>query len=629
MARAYHRLRLSLLADDNRTTAVYLGCCMSIRGFFSGVARAFAFARVALANLIVLFVFFVFLGVVIAVLAGPSRTEVAEGSALLVAPEGAIVEQTSGASPLALITGGGQLGQTRLADLLDAVEKAAQDERIGALVLDPSSLGGVAPAQLEVIGDALAAFRDSGKTIVAKAPYYDRDQYYLASFADEIYLHPMGEVALGGYGAYSLYYQHLFETLNVNVHVFRVGTFKAAVEPYTRNDMSTEAKVANQALVDSLWQRYVARIASNRNLPPDAVLNYANHYDAALAEAGGDAAKAALDSGLVDALVVKEEESKRLRELAGGEEEGSYRHIALADYLTPAPPVLFGDTVGVIVANGLIMSGDQPRGAIGADSMAGLLRDVRKDDSIKALVLRIDSGGGSAFASELIRQEVLRVQKKGKPVVVSMGGTAASGGYWIAAPADEIWAAPTTVTGSIGIFAIVPTFEDALHGIGIRRDGVGTGPFVAALDPAGGLGDAMARTLQTSIDYGYRQFVDIVAEGRDMTPEQVDAVGQGRVWTGEQALELGLVDELGHLEDAVASAAQLAGIDKYKVRYVEKELSPLELIVQSLLDSVGFAPQTTPASATASVLVRDLRRLTTLDDPKHVYALCETCAGLL
>ena len=604
---------------------------MSIRGFFSGIARAFAFARVALANLIVLLVLVVVLGGLIALLAGPSRADVAEGSALLIAPDGAIVEQLGGADPLTMIMNAGQFGQTRLADLLDAVEKAAQDDRLGALVLDTSSLGSVAPAQLEVIGDALAAFRDSGKTIVAKAPYYGRDQYYLASFADEIYLHPMGEVALDGYGAYSLYYQHLLETLDINVHVFRVGTYKAAVEPFTRNDMSAAAKVANQALVDSLWQRYVARIASNRDLPPDAVLNYANHYDVALAEAGGDAAKAALESGLVDALVVKEEESKRLRELAGSEDEekGSYRHIALADYLTPALPMPVGAAVGVIVASGFIMGGDQPRGTIGADTMTGLLRDAREDDSIKALVLRIDSGGGSAFASELIRQEVLRVQKKGKPVVVSMGGTAASGGYWIAAPADRIWAAPTTVTGSIGIFAVVPTFEDALHGIGIRRDGVGTGPFVAALDPAGGLGDAMARTLQTSIDHGYRQFLEIVAEGRDITPEQVDAVGQGRVWTGEQALELGLVDELGHLEDAIASAAQLAGIDQYKVRYIEKELSPQEAILRNLLDNLGLTSRSTPASAMAGVLVRDLQLLATLNDPKHIYALCETCAGLL
>ena len=601
---------------------------MSIRGFFSGIARAFAFARVALANLVVLLVFFGVLGGLAVLLAGPGRAETAEGSALLVAPKGAIVEQLSGVDPLTVLTSGGQIRQTRLADLLKAIDKAARDDRIGALVLDPSSLGDVAPAQLEAIGDALAAFRDSGKKIVAKAHHYDRDHYYLASFADEIYMHPMGEVELVGYGTYGLYYQQMFDALDINIHVFRIGTYKAAVEPFTRNDMSADAKVANQALVDSLWQRYVGRVAANRDLDREAVLAYANHYDEVLAEAGGDAAKAALEHRLVDALLVKDEVSERLRELAGDGEEDSYRHIALGDYLTPVVPLPVGDAVGVIVASGFIAPGDQPRGTIGARTMAELLGDARENDSIKAVVIRIDSGGGSAFASELIRQEILRVQKKGKPVVVSMAGTAASGGYWIAAPADEIWAAPNTITGSIGIFAIVPTFEDALHRIGVNRDGVGTGPFVAALDPAGGIGDAVARALQASIDHGYRRFLEIVAEGRDMTPEQVDAIGQGRIWTGEKALELGLVDELGHLEDAIASAAQLAGIDKYKVRYLEKPLSTQEMILQNVLDNMGFASRATPIGTTARVLARDLRLLDTLDDPKRLYALCEACAGL-
>ncbi len=601
---------------------------MSARGFFSGIGRAFAFARVALANLIVLLLFFALLAVVVALASGPERAEVADGSALLLAPNGTIVEQTGTVDPLEMLTGGG-LGQTALPYLLKAIDKAAQDERIGALVLDLSSVGGVAPAQLDVLGDALATFRESGKKIVAKAPFYSRNQYFLASFADEIYMHPMGEVFLDGYGTYGLYYQSMFEALHVNIHVFRVGTYKEFVEPYTRNDMSPAAKAANQALVDSLWQRYVARVAANRDLAPEAVLAFANRYDELLAAADGDTGQAALEHGLVDALLTKEEESERLRTLAGEDEEDSYQHVALADYLLPSTPLPIGDAVGVIVASGLITTGDQPRGTIGADTMTELLRDARKNNSIKAVVVRVDSGGGSAFASELIRQEIVRVQKKGKPVVVSMGGTAASGGYWIAAPADRIWAAPNTVTGSIGIFAIVPTFENTLQHIGISRDGVGTGPFVGALDPVGGIGEAAARALQASVGHGYQQFLELVAKGRGMTVEQVDAIGQGRVWTGEEALELGLVDELGHLEDAIAGAAQLAGMEKYKVRYMQKELTPQQVMLQKVLDTIGFASQTTPASATASVLVRDLRRLATLNDPKHIYALCETCAGLL
>ena len=595
---------------------------------FSGIARAFAFARLALANLIVLFVFLGLLAALIALLAGPDRPEIPDGSALLAAPDGAIVEQLGGLDPLTLLTSG-QLQQTRLADLLKAIDKAAQDHRIAALVLDTSSLGASAPAQIEAIGEALAAFRDSGKKIIAKAPYYSRNDYYLASFADEIYLHPMGEVALVGYGVYSLYYEELLKNLAVNVHVFRVGTYKELVEPYTRNDMSPDAKAANQALIDNLWQRYVDRVATNRDMAPAAVLDYANRYDELLAEAGGDAAKAALDYGIVDGLLGEEEVNARLRELVGMSGRDSYRRVTLGHYLPPSISLPIGNAVGVIVATGPIVTGDQPRGVIGADTVIGLLRQARENDSIKTVVLRLDTPGGSAFASELIRREVARVREAGKPVVVSMGGTAASGGYWIAASGDEIWAAPSTLTGAIGIFAILPTIEHTLGGIGVRRDGVGTGPFVAALDPTGGVGEAMARALQSTIEHGYRQFLTVVADGRDMMPEQVDAVGQGRVWTGETALALGLVDQLGHLEDAIASAANLAGLDKYGVRYLEKELTPQELIVRGVLDSIGFAPRPTRVRSTTHGLVQDLRLLDTLDDPKHIYALCESCAGLL
>ena len=601
---------------------------MSTRSLFSGVARVFAFARVALANVIVLFVFLGLLVALIALLSGPDRVEVAEGSALLAAPDGALVEQRGALDPWTMLMAGGQLQQTHLADLLKAIDKAAQDGRIAALVLDTSSLGASTPAQIEAIGDALAAFRDSGKKIVAKAPYYGRNGYYLASFADEIYLHPLGEVALVGYGAYSLYYEQLLEKLAVNVHVFRVGSYKAFVEPYTRTDMSPDAKAANQALVDSLWQRYVTRVAANRGLEREAVLRYANRYDELLAETAGDAAQAALDHGIVDGLLGEEEVKERLRDLVGHDGHDSYRHVALADYLPPPLALPIGNAVGVIVATGLIAMGDQPRGTIGADTVVELLRDARTDDLIKTVVLRLDTPGGSAFASELIRREVVRVREAGKPVVVSMGGTAASGGYWIAAGSDEIWAAPSTLTGSIGVFAILPTMENTLGRIGVRRDGVGTGPFVAALDPVGGIGEAMARALQSSIEHGYRQFLEVVADGRDMTPEQVDAVGQGRAWTGEAALAHGLVDQLGHLQDAIASAASLAGLDRYRVRFLEKELTPQELIVQSLLDNVGVAPRSTPVRSAAHALIQDLRLLDTLDDPRHLYALCETCARL-
>ena len=596
-----------------------------LRKIYTYTSKAFAFARVTLANLLVLLAVLL---VVVLLVSGPERPPVADGTALLVAPKGAIVEQTSTQDPLSLLTAG-SLAQTPIHDLLRAIEEAGRDSRIGALVLDTSDLGYVAPAHLETIGDALAAFRETGKTIVAKSRYYSRDQYYLASFADDVFLHPMGEVALNGYGAYRDYYAGLFDKLKVNVHVFRVGTYKAFVEPYTRTDMSPAAKEANQELVDALWTRFVARVAANRGLEPQAVIDYADHFDEALAAAGGNAAEAALAHGLVDELLATAPLSKRLIALAGGTE--TYRHVAVGDYLRPQPPPLFGTKVAIVHASGPILMGSQPRGTIGAASMAKLLRRVRNDGAIGALVLRVDSGGGSALASELIRQELERVQNAGKPVVVSMAGTAASGGYWIAATADEIWAAPTTITGSIGIFAIVPTLEDSLGAVGVTRDGVATGPFVGALDVRGGVGDAMGRALQASIDHGYEQFVGLVARGRDMTPEQVDAIAQGRVWTGESALRHGLVDKLGDLDDAVASAAALAGIERYGVFRVEEPLSPMQVFVNRLLDDVGLARSRPPAfnaSALAGGILRDVLALNALNDPRHLYALCAVCGGL-
>ena len=596
----------------------------TLRSVFSGIASAFAFARVSLANLFV--VALLVIGIAL-LFTGPDQVDVPDGAALVVSPSGSIVEQKAAPDPLALLGGGGWGGQVVLAELLDGIDKARKDDRISTLVLDLSSLGYVAPAQLEVVGAALQAFRDEGKKMVAKSRFYGRDQYYLASFADEVYVHPMGDVMITGYGMFANYYQGLFEKLDVNVHVFRVGTYKAAVEPYTRSDMSPAAKEANQQLVDSLWARYVDRVAENRTLERDALVDYVNRYDELLTQADGDAAQLALDSGLVDGMLVNQEVTERLQELAG-EDGDSYRRVSFGNYLQPRIPPLFGNTIGVIAASGLIVMGEAPRGVIGADSMASLLRDAREDEAVKAVVLRVDSGGGSALASELIRQEIVRVQEAGKPVVVSMGGTAASGGYWIAATADEIWAAPTTITGSIGIFAILPTFEETLGRVGVTYDGVRTGPLVG--DPVtGGISEQMAGVLQATVDHGYRQFIDLVAKGRDLTTEQVAAIAEGRVWTGERAFELGLVDQLGHLADAVDSAAKLAGIERFKVRYVEKPITPLEMLQQQALENLGFAASTAQLWGVTGELAGQLRKMNAFNDPKNLYALCGPCESSL
>ena len=590
-----------------------------VRNIFSAVSRVFAFARVTLANILVVVV----VVLIIAVLAADTgRVDVEKDSALLLEPAGAIVEQLGGQDPLDILAGG-SLAQTKLGDILSAIDKAATDDRIGVLVLDTSSLGYVAPAQLEVIGDALEAFRASGKRLLAKSQFYDRDQYYLASFADTVIMHPFGEVMLNGYGRFRDYYAGLIDKLKVNVHVFRVGTYKSFVEPYTRNDMSEAAKQANQDMVDSLWSRYVERVAANRGLDPAAVVAYADRYDELLQDADGNTAQLALEYGLVDQLLEREALDELLSELTG--DDDPWAHVVMDDYIDPVVPTVSGDAVAVIPASGPIMMGNQPRGTIGAATLSGILEDARDDNSVAAVVLRIDSGGGSAFASELIRQAVLQVKDEGKPVVVSMGGTAASGGYWIASPADEIWAAPTTVTGSIGIFAMVPTFEATLDSVGVARDGVRTGPFVGALDPIGGVGDAMGRALQANIDFGYRRFIELVASGRDLPTEQVEAVAQGRVWLGERALEHGLIDNLGHLDDAVARAAELAGLDEYDVKTLEQPLSNAERFVRQLLENAGLDFPSGHLASLAEPMIRDLRLLNSLNDPRHIYALCEMC----
>lgn len=591
-----------------------------LKAFFVGVGRGLAFLRVTIANLLILAI--MALGIVL-LFAGPDPVEVPDGGALVAVPGGSIVEQAGAQDPLSLLTGGVQ-GQTVLPDLLRGIAKARDDDRISTLVLDVTSLGYVAPAQLEVLGTALETFRsDEGKTIIAKSRFYGRDQYYLASFADEIYVHPMGDVMPTGYGMFRNYYQGLFDLLDVNVHVFRVGTYKEFVEPYTRTDMSPAAREANQALVDSLWSRYVDRVAENRGIEPEAFIDYVARYDELLTGLSGNAAELALQHGLVDGILVNQEVTDRLREVVGEDGE-SYRRVGFGDYVQPRIPPLFGDVIGVIAATGSIVMGEAPRGTIGAKSMAGLLRQAREDDAVKGVVLRIDSGGGSALASEIIRREVVRVQEAGKPVVASMAGTAASGGYWIAATADEIWAAPTTITGSIGIFGLVPTFEETLGRVGVTYDGVRTGPLVGD-STTGGISDATARVLQATVDYGYRQFIDLVANGRDMTTEEVEAVAEGRVWTGERAHELGLVDHLGHLADAVDSAAALADVERFKVRYIEEPLSPQEMLLQQAMENLGLVGNADESLGIASHLAEQLQPIVAFNDPRHVYALCEAC----
>lgn len=605
---------------------------------FRFLGRSIDALRVFLGRLIFL--------VIIVVLAAflfsaPEQINVPDNSLVVLAPKGDIVEQPSMLDASNLLLGSQKIVDTPLREVLDTLARAGQDDRVRGVVLDLRDMGGVSPANLERIGSALEDFKGRGKALVAHGDFFTQAQYYLASYAETIYLHPMGQLVLQGYGGNQLYFVELLEKLGVKVHIFRVGTHKAAVEPFTLTGMSAASRENNQSLVDELWQRYVNQIATNRALSTDEVLSYANRYPQHLLEVNGDTAQLAMRFDLVDELVTPAQLQARLSVLAA-DASGRPRTIDYKRYLTVTQPTRSqqGNQIGVIVAQGTIDTGEQPRGTIGAQSLNELIREARRDDGIKAVVLRVDSPGGSAFASELIRQELVELQRSGKPLVVSMGGTAASGGYWIATAADEIWASPATVTGSIGVFSIVPTFESSLEKIGVYTDGVGTTPLSRS-DVLSPLNEAMSTVLQSSVESQYRKFLRLVADARSMDIENVDLVAQGQVWTGTQAINRGLIDNLGTMDDAIEAAARLANIDEYTWRYIEKPLSPGEQVLQSIIQNFGMAASVSSlvealgfnASARASWAVWDsmletASPLMNFNDPADLYTLCEICVLL-
>jgi len=603
-----------------------------VRNFFAAVGRAFAFARVALANALI---GLIFLFVLVSIISVPSAPRVMDGTALVFAPVGTLVEERGQPDPLDTLMGLGIGQQSVVRDLIEAIESAADDDRVALLLLDLSEMSSASLVHLSEIGDALAAFReDSGKPVVASGTYFSQGQYFLASFADEIYMHPLGELVLTGMGAYQPYFRDLFDRLKVKIHVFRAGDYKAAVEPYTRSDMSPEAKEADRAMLEQLWSRYVSTVASNRELRVEVVRTYSNTFDELLSSESGDMARVALNQGLVDELITLDEFVERLK-LRVGEDEDTFKQIDIDSYLAAVRRPNFPSqksSIGVLTATGTILMGDQPHGSIGAASTRRLIQDVRKDESIKALVVRVDSPGGSALASELIREELETLQATGIPVVVSMASTAASGGYWISATADQIWASPNTLTGSIGVFSMVPEIEKTLATMGIHRDGTGTTPMSGSMDVMGSLDKGTQKVLQASVDFIYQTFIDLVARGRDMNIEDVDAIGQGRIWTGQDALELGLVDALGDLEDTIQAAAKLVELADYEIKFLSTPLSPQEQLINQLIDNLGLAGVLSNNGwlsafdrVTSGGVLSDVQQLSVLNDPKHVYAICATC----
>lgn len=571
------------------------------------------------------------------------RPLVPRSAALLIAPTGALVDELSG-DPLdrALAKAqGAPIQETLVRDVVDAVHAARDDERIKALVLQLDGLSGAGLSKLQEIGGEIARFKESGKPVIAVGDGYTRDQYYLAAQADSVYMHPMGLVLVDGYSRFLPYYKTLLEQVYVDYNVWTVGEYKSFVEPITRDDMSPQDEEASRVYLDALWDAYQGDVTAARGLPAPALQQYADQIDTLLAESGGDTAQLAVDYGLVDELLTRDAMRERIRQAIGEEpatpaRSDDYTGVTLDDYVASLrlqEQIQTSDSnVAVIVASGTILDGIQPPGAIGGDSLSRLIRQTRANDSVKALVLRVDSGGGSAFASDLILRELELFQDSGRPVVVSMGSVAASGGYWISMAANEIWASPTTLTGSIGVGATIPTIPRLLDRFGIHVDGIGTTELAGSFDITRPLGDNIKQVVAQSIRRTYADFIGKVAEHRERSVEEIDAAAQGRVWIGTHALDRGLVDRLGTLGEAVASSAELAGLEPgtYGVMHVQQELGVTERLVLALTAKAtaavsrvtGWPHWPSMVSRVIESTLEPLEFLQRLNDPRGVYAYC-------
>lgn len=614
-----------------------------VRSFFRFLYQAFRWVRNSVLNLLFIIVFGFFIA---ALVQEEEGVVVADKSALVLDLTGALVEEKTWVDPVsqAINEGTGSKDEdpeVLVRDVVKVVREATTDKRIQVMVLRLDEMTSGSMDKLQVIGAELEKFKAAGKKIYATASYYSQSQYFLASYADSININPMGSVLLEGFGSFPMYYKAALEKLQITTHVFKVGTYKSAVEPFTRNDMSPEAKEANKAWLDELWANYKQQVATRRGFD---VSNFDETYARLLERlkaANGDMTQYALDAKLVDTAKTRQEFRKDLIALVGEDKENhTFNQVSFEDYLSlvqPKHPVVnpLTDKVALVVARGSIIDGKAKAGTIGGDSTADLLRRAREDDKVKAVVLRIDSGGGSAFASEMIAEEVRALKAAGKPVVASMGSVAASGGYWIAAPADEIYASPTTITGSIGIFMMLNTAENVMSTIGVNVDGVGTTELAglsAGVPLFKGLRPEAQELLQSSINHGYDQFLTHVASNRKMEKAAVDKIAQGRVWTGRKALELGLVDKMGTLDDAIAAAADKASLKQYDVQLIEQELSPQEQMLQNLFSAAaqaGLVPsnfsQTSELHQLFKAAEQEYKVLTKFNDPNGIYSYCFSC----
>ncbi|EAR0854160.1 signal peptide peptidase SppA [Salmonella enterica] len=610
-----------------------------IAGFFKWTWRVLNFVREMVLNLFFIFLVLVGVGIWMQIGNGSNSEQTARG-ALLLDISGVIVDKPSTNHRLGALgrqlfgASSDRLQENSLFDIVNAIRQAKDDRNITGIVLDLKNFTGADQPSMRYIGKALREFRDSGKPVFAVGENYSQGQYYLASFANKIWLSPQGQVDLHGFATNGLYYKTLLDKLKVSTHVFRVGTYKSAVEPFIRDDMSPAAREADSRWIGELWQNYLHTVSANRQISPQQLFPGAQAIIDGLTSVGGDTAKYALDHKLVDALASSADVEKALTKQFGwSKTENNYRAISYYDYSLKTPEDT-GGTIAVIFANGAIMDGEETPGNVGGDTTASQIRDARLAPKVKAIVLRVNSPGGSVNASEVIRAELAAARAAGKPVVVSMGGMAASGGYWISTPANYIVASPSTLTGSIGIFGVINTVENSLSSIGVHSDGVSTSPL-ADISMTKALSPEVQQMMQLSIEYGYKRFITLVADARKRTPEQIDKIAQGHVWTGEDAKANGLVDSLGDFDDAVAKAAELAKLKQWHLDYYQDEPTVLDMVMDSMTGSVrAMLPETiqamlpAPLVSAANTLKAEGDKLAAFNDPQNRYAFCLTCANV-
>lgn len=588
---------------------------------------------------LVLIAMLLFFGLLFAALsARPQAASIREG-ALVVDLDGSIVDQPQEADPFASLgTGGGVAKQHRLRDVLRALDAAKGDARVKAVVLDLDRFAGGYPSVVAEVARAVRRVRDSGKPVLAYATGYSDSSYLLAANASEVWVDPFGGALFTGPGGSQLYYKGLIDKLGVNVHVYRVGQFKSAVEPYLLTGQSDAARTASQALYGTLFAQWRENVAKAR--PKAQLAGFLTQPDKVVIAAGGDIARANMQAGLVDHLGDRLAFGKRVAQLVGqepGKSAGTFRGIKLSQWIAANPAPTGGDAIGVITVAGEIVDGKAGPGSAGGETVSKLVLDGLAKNRLKALVVRVDSPGGSVLASEQIRRAILQAKAQGLPVVVSMSGLAASGGYWIATAGDTIFAEPNTITGSIGIFGVLPSFENTLAKIGVTADGVATTPLSGQPDVARGFSPQMDALVQSGIENGYRRFLNRVAQARKMTPQRVDQIGQGRVWDGGTARQLGLVDRFGTLDDAIAEAARRAKLNPANVHavYLDKAPSWMAKLAETwATDTTDEADQEArdPISRIAAErravfaqALTDARRLATAS---AIQARCLECAGV-